>query len=481
MKKAIIILALLMMILAGGNLIAGGRSAPRDQQQEPSAKASGGLINSAASIIIQTGAYIVITGQGNYISQGSGTTSGSGTIDLTGDLINNNDSGNPLSTEGTVLFSGESEQSISGNPIIFGNVTFNNPAGISIDCETEIEGDMDISAGTVSMTNESNLWLANRDIAFGGENYLTALTVALINEPGSADENESIDKRWNITGNSSGSVLVTLRWTDAENNGNDFSSGEAKVWTFNGSSWNLIGSYLITIDGGYNTVSFLRSFGTKDDLDDYTITGDNQTLPVTLSSFTGTMIALDLIRLVWVSQSESNLHGYQVLRGENSNLAQAQVVSNLIDATNTSSSHTYVFNDNELQGSGIYFYWLMVSETNGEICYHGPISVDLSDPGLPEGPSVLLETRLLPAYPNPFNPSTHIPYELRTAGKVQIEIYDIRGRIVWNQTLEHSSAGSFGLRWEGVDNNGRPVTSGIYFYRMKAGKYSQVNKLVMLK
>jgi hypothetical protein len=81
-------------------------------------------------------------------------------------------------------------------------------------------------------------------------------------------------------------------------------------------------------------------------------------------------------------------------------------------------------------------------------------------------------------YPNPFNPSTTIPYEVNKAGAVKITIYDILGREVTQLVNKYHSPGSYTATWSARSG----VSSGIYFYRLEAGNYqSQMMKMVMLK
>jgi hypothetical protein len=86
------------------------------------------------------------------------------------------------------------------------------------------------------------------------------------------------------------------------------------------------------------------------------------------------------------------------------------------------------------------------------------------------------EFYLSPNYPNPFNPTTTIQYDLPKSTDVRIEIYDILGRKV--ETLIHSrqKAGRHSVAW-----NGMGKSSGIYFYRLRAGDYTQTKKMLLLK
>ena len=96
------------------------------------------------------------------------------------------------------------------------------------------------------------------------------------------------------------------------------------------------------------------------------------------------------------------------------------------------------------------------------------------------------QTLLLPNYPNPFNPETWIPYQLATSGDVNITIYNARGTVVRRLVLGHQPAGYYTNRsraayWDGRNNLGEPVASGIYFYQLEADGISLLRKMVTLK
>ena len=96
------------------------------------------------------------------------------------------------------------------------------------------------------------------------------------------------------------------------------------------------------------------------------------------------------------------------------------------------------------------------------------------------------ETVLMANYPNPFNPETWIPYHLSQDAEVVIRIYDARGRIVRTLDVGFQSFGHYANRdkaayWNGRNGAGELVSSGVYFYRLQAGDYSQTRKMVILK
>ncbi|HKW14195.1 MAG TPA: FlgD immunoglobulin-like domain containing protein, partial [Candidatus Krumholzibacteria bacterium] len=92
-----------------------------------------------------------------------------------------------------------------------------------------------------------------------------------------------------------------------------------------------------------------------------------------------------------------------------------------------------------------------------------------------------LQSRIDQNHPNPFNPQTTIHYTLSTPGRVTMAVYDATGRLVRTLLDENQSAGARDVTWNGQDDRGTPVASGVYFYKMTAGKFSQTRRMVLLK
>jgi hypothetical protein len=100
--------------------------------------------------------------------------------------------------------------------------------------------------------------------------------------------------------------------------------------------------------------------------------------------------------------------------------------------------------------------------------------------GVPDGhvpPAFALHANV----PNPFNPITMISYDVPAGGaRVSISIYDIAGRRVRTLLDEQRPAGVFSVQWNGEDDRGQRVASGVYFYRMRAGQFVDTKKMVLL-
>ncbi|MDD4147453.1 MAG: carboxypeptidase regulatory-like domain-containing protein, partial [Candidatus Cloacimonetes bacterium] len=84
-------------------------------------------------------------------------------------------------------------------------------------------------------------------------------------------------------------------------------------------------------------------------------------------------------------------------------------------------------------------------------------------------------------YPNPFNPETTISFSVMNDGPVNIDIYNVKGQLVRTLVKDVKAAGDHTVVWKGTDNNGRAVSSGVYYYKMTTGKYSSTKKMILMK
>jgi hypothetical protein len=205
-----------------------------------------------------------------------------------------------------------------------------------------------------------------------------------------------------------------------------------------------------------------------------------QTLPVVLSSFTATLMVQGKVRLEWVTQSASGLSGFRVLRNTVDEISTAVVVSSLIEANNTSTAVTYPFIDNEIPCNGTYYYWLQIEGQDGSVSYYGSIAVEVTNGNNPDIPIPQI-TALNNPFPNPFNPSLTIPFDLSKDGRVTIKIYNLKGQLIKNLIDEDKKASNYRIVWDGKDNNGHIVSAGTYIVRMNAPEYNSSRKIVMVK
>jgi hypothetical protein len=123
------------------------------------------------------------------------------------------------------------------------------------------------------------------------------------------------------------------------------------------------------------TVTLSGSFDSKGT---YTIgREDDGTLPVELSSFTAVPYQTLSIMLRWVTQTETNVSGFRIYRGTDTELEFATMLDVFVPATNTSQTQYYIYYDREIFESGSYYYWLENVDYDGTSVYHGPVNVVL--------------------------------------------------------------------------------------------------------
>ena len=100
---------------------------------------------------------------------------------------------------------------------------------------------------------------------------------------------------------------------------------------------------------------------------------------------------------------------------------------------------------------------------------------------LDDDPSMPQSFALHANYPNPFNPTTTILYDLPESATVHLVIYDVLGRQVRTLVNDDLTAGYHRAVWDATDDIGKPLSAGLYIYRIKAGSYSKTMKMVLLK
>jgi len=98
-----------------------------------------------------------------------------------------------------------------------------------------------------------------------------------------------------------------------------------------------------------------------------------------------------------------------------------------------------------------------------------------------EGAGVPKEYALMQNFPNPFNPTTEIVFALPKTEKVTLAIYDVLGRKVKTLLDRHFQPGQYSVSWDGTDQWGRPVASGIYLYRLQTSDFTKVRKMTFIK
>lgn len=136
--------------------------------------------------------------------------------------------------------------------------------------------------------------------------------------------------------------------------------------------------------------------------------------------------------------------------------------------------------DAQGQPNGTYFGTIVIGGNGGQISLPVTVFVDPSV-GIGDEPVAVEGFALHPNYPNPFNPATTITYDLEKSAPVTLTVYNLRGQRVRTLVQATQGAGSYAVQWDGRDDTGRPVSSGMYVYRLQAGERVASRKMTLLQ
>ncbi len=223
------------------------------------------------------------------------------------------------------------------------------------------------------------------------------------------------------------------------------------------------------------------------------ILGDDA-LPVTLTSFQATA-GDGMVLLQWVTESEVNNLGFEILRstspeGPFSRISSFESNPDLKGQYTTNQRTTYRFLDQLVVNGVTYYYQLVDVSANGRRTSHGPVHATPSAHAVllvPEGQSLPQNFVLHPNYPNPFNPTTTIAFEIAAVSDhpatvpVKMQVYNSRGALVANIFSGNLAAGQYKVTWNARSQSGNPLPGGIYFLVFKSPYYQKTLKMVLLK
>ncbi|MCF8266792.1 MAG: T9SS type A sorting domain-containing protein [Ignavibacteriales bacterium] len=274
-------------------------------------------------------------------------------------------------------------------------------------------------------------------------------------------EGAAITTSRGFVGTDEGSVTYTANYFDSELSNQSSGIGA----TAKSTSWMQTSANFITagwdqeiwnrdneINDGYLYLDWQNPGGTP--------------LPVELKSFTAKAVNSKVI-LKWSTATEVNNYGFEIERSKDKKLQSWETIGFVNGHGNSNSPKEYIFSDN-YPLSGNTFYRLKQIDIDGAFKYSDIISVESG-----KTPS---DFSLHQNYPNPFNPATKISFNLPQASDVSLKVYDILGNqaaVLVNRFLD---AGSYSYEFDGAG-----LSSGIYFYRIKAGNFNSVKKMVLLR
>ena len=192
-------------------------------------------------------------------------------------------------------------------------------------------------------------------------------------------------------------------------------------------------------------------------------------VPVELTSFTGNVVE-DGVLLNWTTATELNNQGFDIERS--TSVQSWEKIGFVPGYGTTTEPKAYSFLDENVT-SGTYTYRLKQLDFDGTSSYSPEVVVDVDNTPSDFG--------LFQNFPNPFNPSTTIQFQVPQANDVSIVIYDMLGKEVKSLFTGQVQAGKYTVDWNGTNNTGAKVSSGSYIYRMTAGNFVDVKEMILLK
>jgi len=186
-------------------------------------------------------------------------------------------------------------------------------------------------------------------------------------------------------------------------------------------------------------------------------------IPVEFPIYNASVIN-NTVKLNWETVSETNNRGFEIQRKRNN---ENYIILGFVGGNGTTTSWSqYSFIDENVE-PGLYLYRLKQVDFDGSFTYWESLEVYISAP---------LKFSLEQNYPNPFNPSTTISYSIPADGYVTIKVYDILGNEVVSLVDEQKQDGTFEIHF-----NATTLSSGVYYYTLKAGEFTSTKKLVLMK
>jgi hypothetical protein len=191
-------------------------------------------------------------------------------------------------------------------------------------------------------------------------------------------------------------------------------------------------------------------------------------IPVELVSFRAT-VGKDNIDLTWTTATETNNRGFEVekMYSDKGTSGNWEKVAFIEGNGTTTSLSAYNYSDKNVNEPGIYSYRLRQVDFDGTFEYSNTIEAEINAPN---------RYNLAQNFPNPFNPSTKISYSIPQAGDVSINIYSVVGELITTLINVKQEAGTYEAEFDASS-----LTSGIYFYTLTSGEFSQTNKMILMK
>ncbi|MBU1355282.1 MAG: hypothetical protein KJ620_01805 [Candidatus Edwardsbacteria bacterium] len=385
------------------------------------------------------------------------------------------------------------------------NIVINNTSGVTMDTTTTVVNSLTLDNGNLNTGIDSLILgssatlsgeqagryvigklLTSRTVGTGSSSFggigvslnsgaddLGTVNVRRISGPAGvvvasitgANADTGITRRWNLTSDNppSGGRSLTLSWVSDDDNGRDLTSAQLWKSLDGGSTWTVAFSPH-DVSSSRSITESVTSFSA------WTVSDAANPLPVQLASFTGAVENRKVL-LKWITSYEAATDSWKI---ERSTLSGGPYhLSGEIEAYG--QPHQYQWIDNSAGYNTQYYYRLAQIDTDGKIVYYGPVMVASGAPAF----SV---SRLLFCGPSPFRSSARISYQVGQGNaEVNLTVYNIVGQAVHSRYLGDKASGSYETNWDGSDDRGRKLSTGVYFVNLKIGQSNFMKRLTLLR
>ncbi len=421
---------------------------------------------------------------------GSGSTleiTGTINIDISGNWTNG---GTFTAGSSTVKLNGTSTQTLS-TTTTFNNLVINNSAGITLLSNEIVNGTLTLTSGNIStgaytltiggsglITRTSGHIVGNlkrtyteegtKTFAVGTANGYSPVAVHTTDigdftvkatqgaHPNTVGGNV-LQRYWTLTSAGITTADLTFQYLDGDVVGTE---ANYVIGKYSGGAWSFPG-------GSVNTSANTATINGVTSFSDWTL-GEPGATPVELASFTAS-VHNNVVHLKWQTATEVNNYGFEVERSSKAGLPNSDWETvGFVEGHGTSNApKEYSFVDNKVSVAGKYYYRLKQIDRDGNLKHSPEIEVTIDKPAKYE---------LSQNYPNPFNPSTTIRFDLPEVSYIKLTVYNTLGEEVKTLVSENKQPGYYE-----VTLNISELAGGVYFYRLQAGNFIQVRKMLFLK
>jgi len=349
------------------------------------------------------------------------------------------------------------------------NITLGSNAALTETAGNTVKG----TSGKISITKNigvpTNANVGGLGAVITSNANLGSTIIERTHSAASGAGNQGILRKYKIQPATNSGLAATLKFYYDESELNSISESNLSLFKSSDgtdNSWNNVGG-TVTAASNFVELTGINDFS-------YWTLGDvNNALPVELNSFTAKAVD-SKVTLNWRTATEVNNYGFEIERTvgspQSSVGSQSQNTWEKIGFIqghgNSNSQKDYSFTD-ENPSDGLVNYRLKQIDNDGNFKYSSIVEVT----------SLPTKYSLGQNYPNPFNPSTTISYQLPVAaGHVSLKVYDVLGREVATLVNEQKAPGNYEVKFDGSK-----LASGVYIYRIEAGKFSDTKKLLLIK